>query len=451
MSSLDNPMPSLPWTSPTQSGGTTVAEPKYPLSAYNMFFQIERKRILNETDSLELPITLNDIQAIRIEHKMKEKVRRLHRKSHGKIGFCDLARTVSRRWKVIDKATRKPLEQQAVVEKQEYASLHKLWKNSQKQKEKDEESIGQQQGRKLTEGSTRLGVVTPPIDVHVGSFNSFQQVDHQHLPNNEQSFPIRFQEREKQQRGVVTDNYSNECYHDDEKALDELDCHHIAMFHLQSSVASNSTSLLNLKSYHQDKVNADSSQGANSRRFGPQQNDSNRLPLLPLRQPHTGWIASGALQASCVCPRQQRAQTKSMSPPSQFSFNSSLLHERLPQQNKFSSGASSAFSSPAAMPSLSTGAIKETTVPTTISNAPTPLPTGFAINDPESWLLEPFSVVSGTSSATTTNTPTTTEMAEDLVVVGDRGMMCRIHPSLWMLEDLCTLMDPEDMEKLFTE
>mmetsp|Transcript_7099 Transcript_7099/g.14802 ORF Transcript_7099/g.14802 Transcript_7099/m.14802 type:complete len:113 (+) Transcript_7099:162-500(+) len=68
-------------------------KPKNALSSYNLFFQIERKRILDGTDVLKLPITPTDVVNILFEHQNKKK--RLHRKSHGKISFRGLARTVS--------------------------------------------------------------------------------------------------------------------------------------------------------------------------------------------------------------------------------------------------------------------------------------------------------------------------------------------------------------------
>mmetsp|Transcript_6811 Transcript_6811/g.17555 ORF Transcript_6811/g.17555 Transcript_6811/m.17555 type:complete len:265 (+) Transcript_6811:115-909(+) len=103
-------------------------KPKHPLSAYNLFFQLERKRILNGTDGLHLPITSEELRTVSIEHKDKPK--RVHRKTHGKIGFRELARTIASRWKKLDRETRQLLEKQAVVEKKEHAILHKSWKAS---------------------------------------------------------------------------------------------------------------------------------------------------------------------------------------------------------------------------------------------------------------------------------------------------------------------------------
>jgi hypothetical protein len=104
---------------------TDHLKPKNPLSAYNLFFQLERKRILAGTDKGNLHISPEELCEISAEHKFKPK--RAHRKSHGKIGFRELARTIAGRWKALGAETRKVLDHQAQVEKQEHAKQFKLW------------------------------------------------------------------------------------------------------------------------------------------------------------------------------------------------------------------------------------------------------------------------------------------------------------------------------------
>eukprot|EP00549_Striatella_unipunctata_P005425 CAMPEP_0118701538 /NCGR_PEP_ID=MMETSP0800-20121206/17313_1 /TAXON_ID=210618 ORGANISM="Striatella unipunctata, Strain CCMP2910" /NCGR_SAMPLE_ID=MMETSP0800 /ASSEMBLY_ACC=CAM_ASM_000638 /LENGTH=270 /DNA_ID=CAMNT_0006602483 /DNA_START=54 /DNA_END=866 /DNA_ORIENTATION=+ len=89
-------------------------KPKRPLSAYNLFFQEQRERILSNEG--QEPIPSKDCQA-----------RRNHKKSHGKIGFAALARTVASKWKILEAPDRVKYEQQASVEKNRYKMELEKW------------------------------------------------------------------------------------------------------------------------------------------------------------------------------------------------------------------------------------------------------------------------------------------------------------------------------------
>ncbi|KAL7580426.1 hypothetical protein ACA910_004448 [Epithemia clementina (nom. ined.)] len=103
-------------------------KPKHPLSPYNLFFQVQRKRIVEGTsDTLGLPISSEDILKVRQEHQMK-RGKRIHRKTHGKIGFRDLARFVAQRWKHVDTETRQLLKDHAALEKSDHNKLEEIWK-----------------------------------------------------------------------------------------------------------------------------------------------------------------------------------------------------------------------------------------------------------------------------------------------------------------------------------
>lgn len=83
-------------------------KPKRPLSAYNLFFRHEREQILRSTA------------------KPSYKPRR----SHGKIGFAALARSVAEKWKSLDEKTRSVFEAKAAVEKERYDKEVDAWNRS---------------------------------------------------------------------------------------------------------------------------------------------------------------------------------------------------------------------------------------------------------------------------------------------------------------------------------
>eukprot|EP00573_Skeletonema_grethae_P001652 CAMPEP_0201686986 /NCGR_PEP_ID=MMETSP0578-20130828/1225_1 /ASSEMBLY_ACC=CAM_ASM_000663 /TAXON_ID=267565 /ORGANISM="Skeletonema grethea, Strain CCMP 1804" /LENGTH=281 /DNA_ID=CAMNT_0048171099 /DNA_START=178 /DNA_END=1020 /DNA_ORIENTATION=- len=96
----------------------TPTKPLRPLSAYHVFFQLEREYILQ---SMAVDDAERNIQEHKISLKNAPKryasikvfpdwharpgkrQRRKHRKSHGQIGFQELSKTISQRWAEIDK------------------------------------------------------------------------------------------------------------------------------------------------------------------------------------------------------------------------------------------------------------------------------------------------------------------------------------------------------------
>ena len=105
-------------TPPVQSR-SRAEKPKRPLTAYNIFFQNQRQKILDE-----IPLPLNQ-----------------PRRSHGKIGFTELARMVSKRWKVADENTVAKYTALAAEDKKRYLREMKEWKegeadNEEKQPQK---------------------------------------------------------------------------------------------------------------------------------------------------------------------------------------------------------------------------------------------------------------------------------------------------------------------------
>jgi len=101
--------------------------PKRPLSAYNIFFRFERQSLLGEE--------------VAKDHKVNSQAKRKHRKTHGKIGFADMARTISSKWKSMDPEEKKPFEVQAATEKQKYLIALEEWKKEQAEREAEEEIV----------------------------------------------------------------------------------------------------------------------------------------------------------------------------------------------------------------------------------------------------------------------------------------------------------------------
>lgn len=105
-------------------------KPKPALSCYNIFFQIERKRILAGIDeNKHHPIIREEMLAVIKEWKSKPNKRR-HRRSHGKIGFEELSRKVASKWKVLDSESLHVIRTQAQIEKERHQYDMRRWKAS---------------------------------------------------------------------------------------------------------------------------------------------------------------------------------------------------------------------------------------------------------------------------------------------------------------------------------
>ena len=97
-------------TGPTSFSGQRrkPEKPKRALTAYNWFFQLERKRLI---DSLPM----------KLERKPK--------KGHGKIDFTTLAKTISVRWKALSASERVPYSELALQDKVRYYRELEVWED----------------------------------------------------------------------------------------------------------------------------------------------------------------------------------------------------------------------------------------------------------------------------------------------------------------------------------
>ena len=84
-------------------------KPKRPLSSFNIFFQLERKRLL---------------ESLPVSKSVKS------RKAHGKISFTDLARMISREWKKVTPERKAQCICLANQDKLRYLKEMDEWRNS---------------------------------------------------------------------------------------------------------------------------------------------------------------------------------------------------------------------------------------------------------------------------------------------------------------------------------
>jgi len=156
-------------------------KPMRPLSAYNMFFQNQRERIVAGKTSDPTP---EEIQASIIKmltSKTRGPKRRQDRVSHGQISFGDLARTIAAKWKAIDPKLKAVYNHYAAQEKVRYKKEVVIWKEK-KEREHDAAQAGKQ-GSFLTSSSTfndSLGSVSSSVtslSTSMASYNLSESIN----------------------------------------------------------------------------------------------------------------------------------------------------------------------------------------------------------------------------------------------------------------------------------
>lgn len=120
--------------------------PKRPLSAYNVFFQEERQRILNDipkadniNDSAKRFNTARDTGGEKEdgddsdcnEIKSSKKARKRKTTPHGKIGFETLAKTIGNRWQALEADQVGYYQEKSDADKERYRKEMKLYRHKQ--------------------------------------------------------------------------------------------------------------------------------------------------------------------------------------------------------------------------------------------------------------------------------------------------------------------------------
>lgn len=114
-------------------------KPNRPLSAYNLFFQQERALMLGNGNPPKEETV--EVEEETFDDKNTPAKRRIHRKTHGKVGFAEMARSIGAKWKSLPDSDREVFVKQASKEKERYAKELAVWKELQKMKERQQQEM----------------------------------------------------------------------------------------------------------------------------------------------------------------------------------------------------------------------------------------------------------------------------------------------------------------------
>jgi len=155
------------WTKP-------IGKPKRPLSAYNIFFANERVMMLGQ----DIPTPEQEA--------LKKKV---HCKTHGKISFAVMARTIGAKWKALESHEKKTFDDKARKVKADYLIELNAWKEKQKEETLVAKSVGNKDIEDVATVATRKG----PVNSDFTRLRSNESVIPTNVPDRNAELRLIFQ------------------------------------------------------------------------------------------------------------------------------------------------------------------------------------------------------------------------------------------------------------------
>jgi HMG-box domain len=102
-------------------------KPKRPACAYNLFFHLQREKLLNGCGD-DRKFSVGEV-ARAASYQRYDKPRRKHVKTHGIIGFKHLSRKIAESWRNMNQDDRQVFYSQAKVETERYSKNLELWQS----------------------------------------------------------------------------------------------------------------------------------------------------------------------------------------------------------------------------------------------------------------------------------------------------------------------------------